>query len=136
MISKDQVLKYCRFETSRSSGPGGQHVNKTESRVVIYFDLHIASLSEDHKERIRSKYANKINQEGELYLSCMASRSQHANKEAVIAQLMQLIENTLHPSKKRIKTKPSQSSKENRLKAKKRLSLKKLWRRASDSSLN
>ncbi len=119
------IVKYCRFETSRSSGPGGQHVNKTESKVAIYFDIDASALTLEQKEVLKQKYSNKINAEGELYLQSMASRSQLANKEAVIVKMQSLILSALVPSKKRKKTKPTWSSIEKRLESKKIVSEKK-----------
>jgi ribosome-associated protein len=119
------ILNYCRFETSRSSGPGGQHVNKTESKVVIYFNIDVSDLSDEQKEMVKKKYANKINAEGELYLQSSASRSQSANKEAVILKFRSLIESAIIPPKKRKKTRPSKASILQRLESKKKLSEKK-----------
>lgn len=119
------IVKYCRFETSRSSGPGGQHVNKTESKVAIYFDIDASALTLEQKEVLKQKYSNKINAEGELYLQSMASRSQLANKEAVIVKMQSLILSALVPPKKRKKTKPTWSSIEKRLESKKIVSEKK-----------
>lgn len=119
------ILKYCRFETSRSSGPGGQHVNKIESKVAVYFNIEASDLTDEQKQRIKEKYTNKINTEGELYLQSMASRSQLANKEAVILKLQKLILTTLVAPKKRTKTKPTKASILKRLESKKKKSLKK-----------
>jgi ribosome-associated protein len=122
------LLKYCRFETSRSSGPGGQNVNKTESKVAIYFSIDASDLSEEQKQLLKEKYTNKINSDGELYLQSMASRSQLENKEAVKLKLESLIQSALVPRKKRKKTKPSKASIEKRLESKKRVAEKKKWR--------
>jgi len=121
-----QLLSTCRFETSRSSGRGGQHINKTESKVQLYFDIRSAPLlSEEQKERLFTRYANKINEAGELYLQCSTSRSQGKNKELVLLKLYQLIESILTPPKKRYKTKPTRSSIESRLTQKKMTASKK-----------
>lgn len=119
------IIKYCRFETSRSSGPGGQHVNKTESKVAIYFNIDASDLTEEQKQRVREKYANKINTEGELYLQSMASRSQLSNKEAVILKMQTLIRSVLTPTKKRKKTRPTKASIMQRLESKRKQSEKK-----------
>jgi len=119
-IDFQQFLSVCRFETSRSSGPGGQHINKTESKVQLYFDIGSAPLlSVEQKERLHNRFANKINEAGELYLQCSTSRSQGKNKELVLLKLYQLIESILAPPKKRYKTKPPRSSIESRLTQKK-----------------
>lgn len=119
-INLQQLLSACRFETSRSSGPGGQHVNKTESKVQLYFDIESAPLlNDDQKSLLRTRYANKINDAGELYLQSSVSRSQIKNKEMVVLKLFQLIESVLTPPKKRFRTKPTRSSIESRLTEKK-----------------
>ncbi|MEP7266489.1 MAG: alternative ribosome rescue aminoacyl-tRNA hydrolase ArfB [Saprospiraceae bacterium] len=128
------ILKYCRFETSRSSGPGGQHVNKTESRVTIYFNIDSSNLIEEQKNLLREKYKNKINSNDELYLSSMAGRSQHANKAAVILRLTNLIVHAIVPPKKRQKTKPTKASIAHRIEMKMRLSEKKANRRKAPDS--
>lgn len=126
------ILKYSRFETSRSSGPGGQHVNKTESKVTIFFNINDSDFTEIQKDILRSKFANKINEAGELYMQSMASRSQHANKEAVLLKVATLIEQALLPVKKRIKSVPTKSSVQKRLETKKKISEKKNWRKGLD----
>jgi len=121
-----KIVAACRFETSRSSGPGGQHVNKTESKVQLFFDIDaVHVLTADQKNLIRTRYANKINESGELYLQSSVSRSQQTNKEVVILKLRQLIENILVPPKRRVKTKPTRSSVESRLTQKKLKAFKK-----------
>ena len=125
MIDIDTLLKSCRFETSRSSGPGGQHVNKTESKVSLYFKINNSILTIDQQAIINQKYPNRINQAGELYMQSYASRSQAANKETAILKLQNLIEVALIPLKKRHKTKRSKSSIEVRLTSKKINSKKK-----------
>lgn len=122
----DRIIASCRFETSRSSGPGGQHVNKTESKVQLYFDIDSSTVLTDHqKELLKIRYANKINEAGELYLQSSVSRSQAKNKEMVVLKLHQLIDAILIPPKKRFKTRPTRSSIESRLNQKKLHSFKK-----------
>lgn len=126
----DRIVSACRFETSRSSGPGGQHVNKTESKVQLYLKIDaVTVLSEEQKNLLRQRYANKINEAGELYLQSSVSRSQNQNKEMVLLKLRQLIETILIPPKKRVKTKPSRSSIESRLTQKKLNAAKKEHRK-------
>lgn len=129
MIDLDALLKSCRFETSRSSGPGGQHVNKTESKVSLYFKINASSLTPDQQAILFDTYPNRINTEGELYLQSYASRSQAANKEAAILKLQSLVETALIPPKKRHKTRRSKSSIEKRLNTKKMHAEKKRGRR-------
>lgn len=107
------------FQTSRSSGPGGQHVNKVSSKVELRFHVaNSALLSEDEKAVIAVKLVNKINQSGELILVSQSERSQLKNKENVVEKFYLLLERALAPRKKRLKTKPDKASIERRLAAK------------------
>lgn len=124
------LLSELKFKAVRSSGPGGQHVNKTSSKVEVTFNI-IASeaFSEKEKERLKEKLKNRITQEGMLILSSSATRSQHKNKTKVIERLIKLIEASLKVSKPRKKTKPSKGAIEKRLKSKKQQALKKANRK-------
>ena len=127
ILSKRQILiKELNYRTSRSSGPGGQNVNKVSSRVELMFDINNSSaLSEIEKTRIFEKLANRINSEGVLLLSSEETRSQLKNKQLVISRFVELLEEALKPEKKRRKTKPTAASRKKRLEAKKKLSNKK-----------
>jgi ribosome-associated protein len=108
------------YKTTRSSGKGGQHVNKTSSRVELYFNVPDSpSLSEEEKNIILKKLANKISSEGLLIMSCEEERSQLANKKKVTEKFLKILEKALLKPKKRKPTKPSKAAKEKRLKAKK-----------------
>ena len=114
------------FSASRSSGPGGQNVNKVSSKVELRF--HVASsalLSATEKEMIAEKLATRINAAGELLLVSQSERSQVKNKERVIEKFYTLITRALTPRKKRKATKPSQASREDRLETKRRQAEKK-----------
>jgi ribosome-associated protein len=125
-IAKGYFLSELIFQTSRSSGPGGQNVNKVESRVQLKFDVNNSLvLSEEEKVTLIQKGANKIDQEGFLHLSSQEKRSQIQNKELVIRKFYDLLKSAFHKKKVRKATKPSKSSKEKRLKSKKALSEKK-----------
>ena len=127
------ILPELSFRTSRSSGAGGQHVNKTETKVEVLFHIESSSaLSEEEKSRIKAKLSSRINDEGFLTLASQKSRSQTANKEDVIKRLEALLEKALKPEIKRKKTKPSAEAKENRLQEKKQRSEKKEHRRKID----
>lgn len=122
----DVLLTELTFKTMRSGGPGGQHVNKTESKVEVSLDLNASkALSNSEKQRLRLKLANRISIDGILSLHCSDSRSQHRNKTIAIDRLIELLQTHLKKSKPRKKTKPSRSAIEKRLKAKKRQTLKK-----------
>lgn len=118
-----------RFRTSRSSGSGGQHVNKVETRVELLFDVEGSNLLfEKQKKLIRRRLKSRINKEGILIIANQESRSQARNKEAAIAQFDELIKKALRPPKKRKKVKRLTAHPEKRLRNKKRRSEKKALR--------
>jgi ribosome-associated protein len=124
------ILSELSFRTSRSSGAGGQHVNKTETKVEVLFHVESSNgLDENEKVKIASKLAARINDNGELILASQKSRSQVANKEDVIERLQKLLEKALLPVVKRKKTRPSAEAKEERLMKKKQQAEKKELRK-------
>ena len=126
----DKILTELDFRTSRSSGAGGQHVNKTETKVEVLFNLKAsAGLSDEEKEIIIEKMATSINDEGIIAISSQKSRSQFSNKENAVEKLRQRLEKSLIPKVKRIRTKPSRSSIEERLAEKKLQAEKKSLRK-------
>ena len=119
-----------RFKTSKSSGAGGQHVNTTETKVELIFNVPAsAALSEEEKTRISEKLKTFINDVGELRINSSESRSQVGNKETVIKKFYKLLEKALKKEKKRIPTKVPAGVKENIRKKKKLHSEKKRGRR-------
>lgn len=105
-----------QFLTSRSSGPGGQNVNKVNSKVELRFDIRNSSLlSDDQKEILLIKLATKITSEGILSVVSQRDRSQLSNKEDAIAKLYLLFEKALKPVKPRKNTRPTKGSVERRL---------------------
>ena len=119
-LPKEEILKACSFKTSRSSGKGGQHVNKVETRVELLFPLDDSEiLTEPQLKRIKSYAGNKVDQEGILHLSSEETRSQQRNKEICQEKLLKLISAALKPQKKRKPTAPTKASKEKRLQVKK-----------------
>jgi len=109
------------FKTSRSSGKGGQHVNKTESRVSLFLNILESSLlSEDEKTTLSEKLA--LSQEGLLQINSEASRSQLKNKQICIDKFYKIIASALVKQKKRRLSKPSKAAIRKRLKNKKKRS--------------
>ena len=132
-MNKAQIVSELKFKAIRSSGAGGQHVNKVSSKVELNFDVKKSSaLREIEKERISLKLSSKLNKENILILQCDQSRSQHKNKEIIIKRLLALLENALRIPKIRRKTKPKRAAIEKRIKTKKHASQKKENRRKPD----
>lgn len=129
-MDDDQLLRELAFKAVRSSGPGGQHVNKTSSKVELSFNVLLSeAFSENEKDRLLKKLASRISSEGVIMLSCGETRSQHRNKAIVIERLKELIADHLKVRKRRKKSKPSKSAIEKRLKTKKGQALKKANRK-------
>lgn len=108
------------FSVSRASGPGGQHVNKTSTRVTVTWDLSKTQvLSPEQLERLYEKLAARITQEQQLQIHVDESRSQLRNKEIALARLAELVRQGLHQPKARKQTKPTRSSQRRRVDQKK-----------------
>ncbi|SMC40919.1 alternative ribosome rescue aminoacyl-tRNA hydrolase ArfB [Cellulophaga tyrosinoxydans] len=132
-MNKEILLKELSYKAVRSSGAGGQHVNKVSSKIVLVFDVMASEgLTLLEKEKIYLKLANRLSKENILLLQCDESRSQHKNKELVLIRFFELLEKALKVAKKRKATKPSKSSIEKRLKSKKKAAEKKLNRTKRD----
>ena len=109
------------FKYAISGGPGGQHVNKTETKVILLFDLlNSPSLEEEVRLRLLNSLANRVNKRGILQITSQISRSQNRNKEEAILLFCTLLEEAMVEEKQRRKTKPSFSVKRRRLDNKKR----------------
>ena len=120
-------LSEIEFSAVRASGPGGQHVNKTNSAVQLRFDIESSSLPVFLKNKLLKMSDHRITSSGEVVIKVMEDRSQIQNRETAIERLKELLEKTAFVPKKRKKTKPTKSSVEKRLKSKKsRGDLKKL----------
>jgi ribosome-associated protein len=118
------------ISASRSSGPGGQNVNKVSSKIDLRFNVSASTLlDEEEKQVILEKLTARINNEGELIIVSQSERSQLQNKELAIEKFYDLIEKALKPVRKRKPTRPSYASKMLRLEHKKLLSKKKANRK-------
>ena len=133
MFDKDALIQELRFKAVRSSGAGGQHVNKVASKVELGFDLQTSSAFNDaQKARLFNKLKNRLTNDGLLLLQCGESRSQHKNKELVRKRFLELIKQALVVRKKRVATKVPKSVIRKRLKSKRNHSVKKANRKKPD----
>lgn len=124
-----KVIEELLFKSVRSSGAGGQHVNKVASKVIVHYNIATSeAITEEERERLLSKLGNKLSKEGELVLSCSETRSQHKNKDLVIKKLLDLLKTNLEVKAPRKKTKRSKASIMKRLQNKSNQSLKKQLR--------
>jgi ribosome-associated protein len=130
LLAVNESLSIPRSEldvrVSRSSGAGGQHVNKTSSRVEIFWNIITSrALSEEQRDRLRAKLASRITTEGSIRVVASESRSQSRNRDLAEERLADLVRQALVVPKKRRATKPTRAAKEARLESKKRQSHKK-----------
>jgi ribosome-associated protein len=117
---KKQFENEFVFSATRSSGPGGQNVNKVSSRIELRFSVEKSMLlTEIQKQRLYLKLKNRINSEKELLLVSQTERSQLGNKEKAVTLFFTLVEKALSVQPKRIKSKPTLASKLKRLNSKK-----------------
>jgi ribosome-associated protein len=129
-MNKENILKELSFKATRSSGAGGQHVNKTSSKIELNFNLENSlALSENEKELLKVKLSSKLTKENTLILFCEETRSQHRNKEIAIKKFLALFKVSLIRPKKRRTTKPSKGAMTRRVETKKRTSFKKILRK-------
>lgn len=129
-ISSEYLLPEISFQASRSGGPGGQHVNKVNTKVTLKWDIAGSELiDEDQRERLMGKLRNVLTTEGVLVLTAQTSKSQLRNKTQVLDKLDRLLEKAFARSKPRRRTKPTYSSVKKRLESKKRQAEKKNWRK-------
>ena len=123
-------LREFQFTYSRSPGPGGQNVNKLNTKVTLHWKIDSSpSVPDDVKRRILKKYTRRINKRGEFFVTSHRFRDQGRNIADSLNKLRELILAAATPPKKRRKTKPSKRSKERRLESKRRNSDKKQSRK-------
>lgn len=133
MFDEDAILQELTFKAIRSSGSGGQHVNKVSSKVELTFNLKESSVFNDvQKNRLQLKLKNRLTKDGVLILQCGESRSQHKNKEIIVKRFIEILKNALKVPKKRRPTKIPKSVIKKRLKQKRHLSEKKAGRKKPD----
>lgn len=117
------------FATSRSSGPGGQSVNKVNTKVTLRFDVaHSQILNEDERAKLKEKLSNKISGDNILIINAESERSQLRNKEEAIKKFYELLKEAFKVKKKRKPTKPTKASVQKRLDKKKQQAEKKQFR--------
>jgi ribosome-associated protein len=131
---KKQLETEIVFSATRSSGPGGQNVNKVSTRIELRFSVLNSTIFYDYeKARISLKLKNRINSEGELIITSQTGRSQLDNKETALEKFFELVEKALTIQKKRLKTSPTITSKLKRLESKKIMALKKQLRKPPET---
>jgi len=129
-LDKDSIATELSYRTSRSSGSGGQHVNKVSTKVELIFNLLASQgLSDLQKRLLQTKYSNRLTKEGMLILTCDETRSQLRNKEKVTKRFFELLQTGISPPRRRKKTKVPKAVKKKRLDEKKKRSEIKQYRR-------
>jgi len=110
------------FTTSRSSGPGGQNVNKVNTRVTLLFEVESPSLSEQQRQAVRTRLAGRINREGVLRVVSQRHRTQLANRETAVQRFADLLREALAEEPERVPVRLPETVNEKRLEAKRRRS--------------
>lgn len=129
-LNIEQLIKECRFQATPSSGPGGQHVNKVNTRVEVRFNIPQSQLlSDQEKEILLQQLSKKINADGEIIVVSQEERSQLQNKNKSFEKLIRLLTEALTPEKERRPTFPKPVEIQKRLDEKAKLSVKKKFRK-------
>jgi len=124
-----------QFSATRSTGPGGQNVNKVNSRVILEFDLHSSlALTSYQKRRIAGRLGQRINKQGILRLQAQRYRSQAANRTELVERFVELLQEALRPTKFRVPTRVPNRAREKRLEIKKQRTQTKRTRQAPRNS--
>jgi ribosome-associated protein len=129
-VNTDKLISELTFKAQRSSGPGGQHVNKVSSKIELHFDLVSSnSFSDEEKQLLLQTLNNRLTKDNRLVLQCDEHRSQHKNKELVIKRFLDLIREGLIVPKKRKPTKTPRAVIKKRQESKRKQSQKKANRK-------
>ena len=124
-------LKELDFSFSRSSGPGGQHVNKVNTKVTLHWDVATSpSLPEAVRQRFQERFAGRINRRGQIVVTSQRFRDQGRNVADCLDKLRNMVLAVADPVKPRRSTRPTRASRERRLRAKRAQANKKSTRRA------
>lgn len=120
-MDKQQLTKELVFKYVRSSGPGGQHVNKVSTKVVLSFDIELSQgLSLSEKQTLLNKLTSRLAHGNVLMLECEETRSQLRNKEKATKRFFELLKDAFFVPKKRLATKPTKASIKRKVDQKKR----------------
>lgn len=120
-MDKQQLTKELVFKYVRSSGPGGQHVNKVSTKVVLSFDIELSQgLSSTEKQTLRNKLTSRLAHSNVLMLECEETRCQLRNKEKATKRFFELLKGAFFVPKKRLATKPTKASVKRKVDQKKR----------------
>ncbi|MBB1268324.1 alternative ribosome rescue aminoacyl-tRNA hydrolase ArfB [Shewanella sp. SR44-3] len=103
----------------RSSGAGGQHINKVSTAAQLSFDIAESSLPDFYKEKLLAKADHRITKSGKILIKCQQSRSQDFNRQQALAQFIELVASVAHVQKKRVATKATKASQKRRIEGKK-----------------
>ncbi|WP_286914500.1 alternative ribosome rescue aminoacyl-tRNA hydrolase ArfB [Flavobacterium sp. UBA4197] len=129
-MEKEKLIAELRYKAVRSSGAGGQNVNKVSSKIQLTFDVSNSSaLTDEEKSKVLEKLAARLTKEGVLLLNCDENRSQLKNKEIVTKRFLSLIQESLWVDKERKATKIPHSVIKKRIQSKRNLSQKKDFRK-------
>ena len=129
-MNTENLIKELSFKGVRSSGAGGQHVNKVSSKIELSFNIQKSIiLSKNEKDLLVKNLANRLSKKGVLILFCDESRSQHRNKEIAIKRFLKIIATGVIRPKKRKATKPNKASLKKQVENKRKHALKKSLRK-------
>ena len=132
-MNKDQIIQELQYKAVRSSGAGGQNVNKVSSKVVLSFNVAGSqALSDEEKLMAEHRLANRLTTDKTLILQCDEDRSQQRNKDIVTRRFMVIMENALKEEKPRLPTKIPKAVIKKRIENKRRQSEKKQSRKRFD----